>query len=219
MFMYEMDVFAGVGEWWGGCMLRARRILPKCRVCVRRGGASLLIIGLLFLGGCVEIQPSYKPPSSGVTAKVTITTQGMEGYYNLRVYFHQGDRCSVQDAKLVGMLNSGAIGYPRMGSLQISVPANGYIGFSAPQIFLDEAHMYPGGILRFSYYQPLVVFDPQIGGSYKVTFSQRTARVTRLVEGVESGVPTSYLDSSCEVTTTNMGDLHKGEIFFLRPKS
>ena len=125
---------------------------------------SPLLIALICaasLQGCTSFNFDYAPPSSGDTAKLTIKS-AWEGY-NQRVIFHGANSCNPNEAKLVGLINAGAIGQKNVKQLDLIVPAGVEVKFSLPQMDLTS---YGGGSATFRYCQPIATFVPAPGQSY-----------------------------------------------------
>jgi hypothetical protein len=79
----------------------------------------------LLLAGCVSI--NYAPPTGENTATVVFTTP--DKTINNPVMLHT-DQCTDKDAKLVGLLNSRAIGVPPVSSIETRVAAGQMLSVS-----------------------------------------------------------------------------------------
>lgn len=169
----------------------------------------------IALQGCTSFNFDYVPPQGVETAHLTIKSAWDSN--NQRVIFHGQNPCNPEQAKLVGLINAGAIGQENVKQLEIRVPAGVEILLSLPQ---QDLTALGGGIATFRYCQPIAKFVPEAGRSYTLVFSSCKAKVYVKNAASDSDNGTliqSELERSCSVTTENMGDA--GKIFFLGEKT
>jgi hypothetical protein len=116
---------------------------------------------LLLLVGCVSI--NYVPPTDGNTATVLFTTP--DKTINNPVMLHT-DQCTDKDAKLVGQLNSRAIGVPTVGSIETRVTAGQVLSVS----MIAGAFSSGATEIRIVSCRRIVDFVPKPQARYEVSF-------------------------------------------------
>lgn len=172
-----------------------------------------LILGTLVLAGCANLKPDYVVPTSGPTA--TVEVADVASTVNRRVLVHGADVCSAEQAKLVGIVKSKAIGIDYVETQVIRVEANKPVAISMPWANpkITGVAPVPTGVafaVTTKYCQPVAVFTPAEGHRYRVDFAECSATITD-----DRGVSTqAKSDHGCELGDAN----HDPRQFFLRPK-
>lgn len=142
-------------------------------------------IGASLIAGCAA--PTYVPPASGPTARVTFTSPNPT--INNPVLIHT-EKCTDKDAKLVGQLYSRALGQPNVTHLDAIVAADQKLSVSmlvgdiAPKdrlppltATLDGSHTWEKRHCR-----AIVEFIPRAGKKYKVTYATDLQQCFYVVE-------------------------------------
>lgn len=172
-----------------------------------------LFLGAVLLAGCANLKPDYVAPTSGPMA--TVEVADVAGTINRRVLVHGADVCSAEQAKLVGIVKSKAVGIDYVETQVIRVEANKPIAISMPWANprITGVAPVPAGVafaVTTKYCQPVAVFTPTEGRRYRLDFAECTARITD-DRGVSNQAET---DPGCELGDAN----HDPRQFFLRPK-
>jgi len=167
-----------------------------------------LIVSALAMAGCANLKPDYVAPISGPTATVDVGDSA--NVINRRVIVHGADICSVEQAKLVGIVKSKAVGIDYVERHVITVAADRPVAISMP---------WSGNIstspttLTIRYCQPVAVFTPAEGGRYRLDFAACSATLTDdrgrsaaapIYQGCDQGAPKDTL--------------RQERMFFLTPK-
>jgi hypothetical protein len=155
--------------------------------------AGLLILAV-SLAGCANLKPDYLAPTSGPTA--TVEVADVAGVTNRRVLVHGADICSADQARLVGIVRSKAIGIDYVEKHVITVEANKPIAISMPwsgDVTTNSTE------LKISYCQPVAVFAPVEGRRYQLDFGPCSAVLSDdrgvsgqvpIYQGCDQGLPT-----------------------------
>ena len=145
------------------------------------------------LAGCADLKPDYVAPASGPIATVEIADSA--GVTNRRVLVHGADICSAEQARLVGIVKSKAIGVDYVETHVIAVEANKPIAISMPW---SGDVTTAGTTVKISYCQPVAVFTPAAGRNYRLDFASCSAilsddrgwsRPAQIDQGCEQGLP------------------------------
>ena len=171
------------------------------------------ILATLVLAGCANLKPDYVPPTAGPTD--TVEAADVAGVINRRVLVHGADICSAEQARLVGIVKSKAIGIDYVETQVITVAANKPLAISMPWANprITGAVPVPGGIglaVSTRYCQPVAVFTPAEGRRYRVDFAECSASITD-DRGLSSP---AAMYQGCDLGDAN----HDPRQFFLRPK-
>jgi hypothetical protein len=189
---------------------KARPAWPPSSRSARRRSIDMKAVGLLALAvglaGCANLKPDYVAPASGPTATVEVADAA--GVINRRVLVHGADICSGEQARLVGIVKSKAIGIDYVEKHVITVEANKPVAISMPWSGNITTE---GTKLKISYCQPVVVFTPAEGRRYRLDFESCSAILTD-DRGVGRQAP---IYQGCDQGPPE-GD--PSRMFFLRPK-
>jgi hypothetical protein len=167
-----------------------------------------LIFGALAMAGCANLKPDYVAPSSGPTAIVDVGD--IADVINRRVIVHGADICSVEQAKLVGIVKSKAIGVDYVERHVITVAADKPVAISMP--WSGNVSIGPT-TLTIRYCQPVAVFTPAEGGRYRLDFAACSATLSD--DRGRSGAAPIY--QGCDQGAPR-DTLRQERMFFLTPK-
>ena len=130
---------------------------------------SLIIaVAGISISGCVSI--TYAPPTTGEVA--TVAFQTPDQTINNPVMLHT-DKCSDKDAKLIGLLNSKAIGVPKVSRIETKLAANKVQSVSMMAgKFSSQGLPMGGGTFssRTESCRRIVDFVPKANAHYEISF-------------------------------------------------
>ena len=175
-----------------------------------RQSVLVALIGCVCTQGCTSFNFDYVAPNSGDVATVSVRST-WDGN-NQRVIFHGSNPCNASEAKLVGLINAGAVGQTNVKQIDVLVPAGSEVKMSLPQIDLKALS---ADSATFRYCQPVIAFVPVSGQSYVLEFGSCRADLykTSPLNGGKPEPAPSRSDRSCAVTTTNKGT--DAKLFYL----
>ena len=167
-----------------------------------------LFLGTLALAGCANLKPDYVAPTSGPTA--TVDVGDVAGVVNRRILVHGADICSPEQARLVGIVKSKAIGVAPVERHVITVEANKPVAISMPWSNPSVS----GAYVKTEYCQPVAVFTPREGRRYRLDFASCSAMLSD-DRGTSAPAP---IYQGCDLDIPQ-DDASRVRMFFLRPKT
>ncbi|NOH56340.1 hypothetical protein F0266_25895 [Vibrio coralliilyticus] len=175
---------------------------------------TIMLSIIAVMGGCVASPVvEYKTPESS-TAKLKVITS-FEIAVNIPVYYHVGDKCSVDDAQLMGFIkqSNGPLYYADEPVIA-NIPVGEEVFISVPMVNMIDYDSYT---MTSEYMQPIYSFVPNENVDYKLTFGPHGVWAYKSVnnDGKYDFKVNGKYYNSCKIIAKDVGS--KGKRFYLLP--